>query len=371
MTHTDYRVLMAGVVPPPVHGASLSTRALFDADLAPVSKVLLEIRSSTNLESVGKASIGKGLGLVALVARCLWLKLTKGGDVLYYTPGSASFVPFVRDVLFLGLCRPFFSKTVLHYHSGGLPDYLNASPIRKALGRWIYGRGAWSISLSRHTPVPGLAFGAEQEFEVANGLDVPAPPSIKRNDDELRILFLGNLYEDKGVFDLLEACTLAAAKLSKPIRLRFVGKWPDEATREAFEALVSKAPANLMIDPPAPAYGDDKWKALAEADVFAFPSFYRSENFPLVLIEALACGLPVVATHWRGIPSIIEEGMNGYMVEPHDCEALADKLVQLARDPALRLHLGKQGREIYERRLTLSAHVGAMREILLKACKAN
>jgi glycosyltransferase involved in cell wall biosynthesis len=166
-------------------------------------------------------------------------------------------------------------------------------------------------------------------------------------------------------------CTLAAAKLSKPIRLRFVGKWPDEATREAFEALVSKAPANLMIDPPAPAYGEDKWKALAEADVFAFPSFYRSENFPLVLIEALACGLPVVATHWRGIPSIIEEGMNGYMVEPHDCEALADKLVQLARDPALRLHLGKQGREIYERRLTLSAHVGAMREILLKACKAN
>jgi glycosyltransferase involved in cell wall biosynthesis len=59
------------------------------------------------------------------------------------------------------------------------------------------------------------------------------------------------------------------------------------------------------------------------------------------------------------------------MVEPHDCEALADKLVQLARDPALRLHLGKQGREIYEHRLTLSAHVGAMREILLKACKAN
>ncbi|MEI7928064.1 MAG: glycosyltransferase family 4 protein, partial [Verrucomicrobiales bacterium] len=324
---------MAGVVPPPVHGASLSTRALFDADLTPVSKVLLEIRSSSNLESVGKASIGKGLGLIALVARCLWLKLTKGGKVLYYTPGSASFVPFVRDVLFLGFCRPFFSRTVLHYHSGGLPDYLKATPVRNLLGRWIYGRGAWAISLSRHTPVPGLEFGAEREFEVANGLDVPSPPPIERNDDEFRVLFLGNLYEDKGVFDLLKACTLAAAKFSKPIRLRFVGKWPDEKTREAFETLSSQAPANLTIDPPAAAYGEDKWKALAEANVFAFPSFYRSENFPLVLIEALAFGLPVVATHWRGIPSIIEEGVNGFMVEPHDCEALADKLVELARDP--------------------------------------
>ena len=331
----------------------------------------LEIRSSSNLESVGKASIGKGLGLVALVARCLWLKLTRGGKVLYYTPGSASFVPFVRDVLFLGFCRPLFSKTVLHYHSGGLPEYLRSSPIRNALGRWIYGRGAWAISLSRHTPVPGLDFGAEREFEVANGLDVPSPTPIERNDGEFRILFLGNLYEDKGVFDLLKACTLSAAKLSKPIRLRFVGKWPDEATRETFEALSSQAPANLKIDPPAPAYGDDKWRALAETDIFAFPSFYRSENFPLVLIEALACGLPVVATNWRGIPSIIEEGVNGYMVEPHDCEALADKLVQLASDPELRVRLGKQGRETYEQRMTLSAHVGAMREILLKACQAN
>lgn len=362
---------MAGVVPPPVHGASLATRALFDADLAPVSKILLEIRSSTNLENVGKASIGKGLGLIALVARCIRLKLTKGGRVLYYTPGSASFVPFVRDVLFLGLCRPFFSKTVLHYHSGGLPDYLAASPVRNFLGRWIYGRGAWAVSLSRHTPVPGLAFGAAEEFEVANGLDVPPPPAVERQDDEFRVLFLGNLYEDKGVFDLLKACTLAATRLSKPIRLRFIGKWPDEATRESFEALCAEAPANLKVDPPAPAYGDDKWKALAEADVFAFPSFYRSENFPLVLIEALACGLPVVATNWRGIPSIIEEGVNGYMVEPRDCAALAEKLVQLALDPDLRTRLAKQGRDTYERRLTLSAHVGAMRDILVKACSAS
>jgi len=135
--------------------------------------------------------------------------------------------------------------------------------------------------------------------------------------------------------------------------------------------LGSQAPANLKIDPPAPAYGEDKWKALAEADVFAFPSFYRSENFPLVLIEALACGLPVVATNWRGIPSIIEEGVNGYMVEPRDCAALAEKLVQLALDPDLRTRLAKQGRDTYERRLTLSAHVGAMRDILVKACSAS
>ena len=371
MTQPDYRVLMAGVVPPPVHGASLSTRALFDADLAPISKILLEIRSSKNLENVGKASIGKGLGLITLVARCLWLKLTKGGKVLYYTPGSASFVPFVRDVLFLGFCRPFFSTTVLHYHSGGLPDYLKASSLRNLLGRWIYGRGAWAISLSRFTPIPGKDFGATEEFEVANGLDVPPLSAVEKSSDEFRVLFLGNLYEDKGVFDLVEACTIAAGKIEKPIRLRFIGKWPDELTREKFEKLVKHAPSNLKIDPPAPAYGDDKWNALAAADVFAFPSFYRSENFPLVLIEALACGLPVVATRWRGIPSIVEEGVNGFMIEPHDCEALADRLVELARDPELRMRLGKQGRETYERRLTLSAHVGAMREILVKACQSN
>lgn len=369
MGDDKYVVLMAGVVPPPVHGASLATRALFDADLSPVSKVLLEIRSSNTLESVGKPSLGKGLGMLALICRCLWLRMTRGPRVLYYTPGSAAVVPFVRDVLFLGLCRPWFSRTVLHYHSGGLPEFIRSGAVKQILGKWIYGRGAWSVGLSRHTPVPGADCGASREFEVANGMDVPAVLPDLRDDDEFRILFVGNLYEDKGVLDLLAASMTVAGQLGRIVRLRLVGRWPDQKTRLKFEAMAADAPASLRIDPPSACYGDEKWEAFANADVFVFPSFYRSENFPLVLIEALACGLPVVATRWRGIPSIIEDGVSGLLVEPRDRVGIAANLVRLALDPDLRTRMGRSGREAYLCRMTLEAHVGAMRAILMEACE--
>lgn len=366
----SHKILMAGVVPPPVHGQSLATRALFDADLGPLEKTLLEIRSSNDLKEVGKASLKKGLGLFAIVARGFRLRFSSGARVLYYTPGSAGLVPFVRDVIFLGLCRPLFRRTVLHYHSGGLPEFLNASPLKCFLGRWIYGRGAWAVCLSKHAAVPGKDFGAEREFEVANGLDVPSTPPANRNDDTFEVLFVGNLYEDKGVLDLVTACKAAAARIERPVRLRLVGKWPDETTREKFESLVSDLPANLTIDPPAPAYGDDKWQALAGADVFGFPSYYRAENFPLVLIEAMACSLPVIAYAWRGAPSIVEEGGSGFLIQPHDTNALADRLVELAADSGLRNRMGARGREIYGQRLTLSAHLDAMRAVLVEACEA-
>jgi len=365
---THSKILMAGVVPPPVHGQSLATRALFDADLTPLEKTLLEIRSSNEIGDVGKASLKKGLGLVKIVARGLWLRLTKGPRVLYYTPGSAAMVPFVRDVLFLGFCRPFFRRTVLHYHSGGLPEFLEGSPLKRFLGRWIYGRGAWAVALSKHAAVPGLAFGAAREVEVANGLDVSLPPAAPRTDDSFQILFVGNLYEDKGVLDLVIACKLAAGQIERPMRLRLIGKWPDEETRAKFEALTSDLPANLCIDPPAAAYGDAKWQAFADADVFGFPSFYRAENFPLVLIEAMACSLPVIASDWRGAPSLVSEGETGFLVGVHATAAFAEKLAILAADPDLCQRMGLNARTVYEERLTLGAHLGAMKQVLMEAC---
>jgi glycosyltransferase involved in cell wall biosynthesis len=55
--------------------------------------------------------------------------------------------------------------------------------------------------------------------------------------------------------------------------------------------------------------------------VFCFPSFFNSEAFPVVLLEALACGLPIVSTRWRGIPSIVDDGECGLLVEPRDDQA--------------------------------------------------
>lgn len=78
-------------------------------------------------------------------------------------------------------------------------------------------------------------------------------------------------------------------------------------------------------------------------DVLVLPS--ASEGTPVVAIEALAAGCPVVATRVGGVPDVVEDGITGYLVEPRDTEALADRLERLARDPELRRRLGDAGKE--------------------------
>jgi glycosyltransferase involved in cell wall biosynthesis len=363
-------VIMAGVVPPPVHGASLATQALFDADLQPVRKHLLEIRSSKNLQEVGRASLGKMFGLFGLVARCWSLKWRSKATVLYYTPGSAAFVPFIRDVIFLGACRWMFHRTVLHYHSGGLNDFLDKSWWRNILGKWIYGRGAWALTLSKHVAVPGIDYGAAEVIEVPNGLNVEVIELGKTPSDFLRILFLGNLYEDKGIFDLLAACQQITATTKAKIRLQLVGKWPDEPTQEKFRQLVSEItdPDSLQIAEPCALYGDDKWRAYKQSDLFVFPTYYRSENFPLVILEAMACGLPVISTRWRGIPSIIEEGFNGLLHDPRDIAQLQQSIQRFIDSPDLLISMGTHAQRSYKEKFTFEKHRDQIVSILREAC---
>jgi len=370
---SERKVLMAGLLPPPLHGQSIATAALFGADLAPLEPVILPLRFSRELGDVGRPSLGKVVHLAGLVLRCWRLWLVERPRVLYYTPGSANMVPFLRDVVFLLACRPLFRITVLHYHAGGLPDFL-ACGWRRRVGRWTYGRGAWAVGLSKQVPVPGLDFGAARDWIVANGLEVPAAGSGGRPErperPELRILFVGNLFAGKGVLVLAEAACVLAAELAVPVRLTLVGAAAEAQTQQELTAWRERAPANLTIEVPGVLEGPAKWQAYADADMFAFPSFYQAENQPLVIIEAMACGLPVVATRWRGIPDLVGEGVNGLLVEPRGVESLVAGLRTLALDASLRKRFGARSRQRFEEEFSVVNHVANMKAVLGAAVEA-
>ncbi len=356
---------MVGVVPPPVHGQSIATQALFDADLSPVRKITVPIRSSKTVDSVGKFSLSKAFGLILLVLKT-WTKWgQERPSVLYYTAGSGAWVPFFRDLIFLSLCRPLFKKTLIHYHSGNLLGFVEQSKIRSTLGQYIYGRGAWTLRLGAHCLAP--TYPGNRNFEVMNGLDAPSPMPPHEPSERFRILFLGNLFEEKGVVDLIDAVHQIASTLPLEIQLSLVGSWPDNESREKIEKRIADLPSNVFCPAPRPAFSEEKWSLLANHDIFAFPSYYRSENLPLVIIEAMAASLPVVATDWRGIKSLVVPGETGLLVPTRDVPALASSILSLAESPTLRKSMAAAGRLKYEQNHTLEIHLKAVRKIFLEA----
>ena len=108
--------------------------------------------------------------------------------------------------------------------------------------------------------------------------------------------------------------------------------------------------------------GEAKFESYRQADVFCFPTYFQCEALPVVLLEATACRLPVVATRWRGIPSIVEEGQTGFLVETHNADAVADRLATLAADGELRVAMGQAGRRKFEQEYTISRHLELLRK---------
>ena len=115
----------------------------------------------------------------------------------------------------------------------------------------------------------------------------------------------------------------------------------------------------------------EKFDRFASCDIFCFPSHFEAESFGLVLVEAMMFAKPVISTRWRGIPSVVNDGVNGFLVDTQDPAAVADRLVTLASDPELRRRMGLEGRRIFEQRFTLERFHRSMEEALLLAVQTD
>ena len=176
-----------------------------------------------------------------------------------------------------------------------------------------------------------------------------------------RILFLGNLMERKGVSDLLMA--LAQEPMSGlDWGATLAGGGPIDMYREKADrlGLNSRVTFAGWVDQ------EEAGKLLAASDVLVLPSY--DEGLPLVILEALTTGVPVVCTPVGAIPEVLENEKTVLFVQPGDPEALAAALSRLGRDPNLRERLAREGLALYEREFSLETFGARVSAIYGKYC---
>ena len=179
---------------------------------------------------------------------------------------------------------------------------------------------------------------------IPNGIDVNAfrpglAPIRHLRDDALNILFVGRLEKRKGLGDLLRAYEFMHARMPKT-RLIVVGDGPLRGQVESYisrHRLPNVVLAGCVPDSVLPRY-------YCSADIFCAPAT-GAESFGIVLLEAMASGLPVVATEIEGYMSVLEPGRDSMTVQPKGWAELGAALIILARDADLRRRMGDYGHE--------------------------
>jgi glycosyltransferase involved in cell wall biosynthesis len=372
------KVLVVAQTPPPYGGAPIMVDRFLKSDMPDVQLIHVPMVFSASASEEGRVRLGKILSLFGLAARILYHRFIDGALVLYYTPGGPHRVPMFRDIFILLATRWAFSKTILHYHLGGISELYDKLPAwQRLLFRRAYFAADAAIRISDLNPEDGKRLEAKREYIIANGIDDPCPnaviPSGRHSGssiEPLNVLFVGNLRESKGVMDLIEACgVLAQSGIS--FHLEVLGRWQTEEFAARVQHRVHELKLEDHIRFPGVLIGEEKFAAYRRADVFCFPSFFECETFGVVLVEAMACRLPVVATRWRGIPSVVEDCETGFLVEPHDPKNVADRLATLARDIELRRRMGNAGRAKFEREFTFDLHEKRMHHMLLETAESE
>ncbi|MCX7868676.1 MAG: glycosyltransferase family 4 protein [Terrimicrobiaceae bacterium] len=190
-------------------------------------------------------------------------------------------------------------------------------------------------------------------FCVYNGMDTGAMPQrAVEPDAPPLILSVGRAIPKKGFEDLIAACALLGGS---SFQCRIIGGGPLE---EALRGRVAAAGLGDKLRVEGPMPERDIFALLSRSTAFVLPCVAADDgamdNLPTVIMEAMAAGLPVVSTRLAGIPEMVEDGRTGFLVEPRQPAALAEKIRWLLDHPAEARAMGEAGREKCRRTFDVS-----------------
>lgn len=358
-------VAVVGQTPPPVHGQAILIQSLLKAENGPVRFEHVPMTFSSEIGDVGRFRLGKLVELSRVIGG-VWRARARGVRALYYPPAGPNLVPILRDIVILLATRWLFSTVVYHFHAGGLGEKLASLP---APLRWVarvaYGRPDLSVRSSHLAPDDGAALETRRDVVVPNGIEPPPVPVPRQSGGPVRILYVGALRYTKGTDVLLDAVA-AVRDRGHDIDVEVVGDFARDEDRARLTARAARPDLEGAVLFSGVLLGDDKWAAFARADVFAFPTFYECETFGLVLVEAMASKLPIVATRWRGVPTVVSPEC-ARLVEPRDVTSLAHEIEALVVDPDLRAQLGAKGQQRFETYFTADRFRRRVQEEIARA----
>jgi glycosyltransferase involved in cell wall biosynthesis len=246
-----------------------------------------------------------------------------------------------RVMILITLLRPHRRPIVLHTHGAEFHEFFAAQrPWRQ---RWI----ARTLRRCQHLIALSDSWGdyyrttlsmAASRVSVMHNPVTIVPPCdrpLPGPGGPFQLLFLGRIGTRKGAFHLLRAFALASAESPIPLRLTLGGDGEVEAAR----ALAAELGIGDQVAFAGWAGGARLTALLREAHAFILPSL--NEGLPMAILEAMSHQLPILASAVGGIPEVVIPGETGFLLDPHQPDAIAQTILTLARDPALAARLGR------------------------------
>lgn len=341
-------------LPPPVHGAANIGQIINRSEL--INKSFncdyINLTIARSLKDLDTFKFNKLFTILRLYYKVILSLIKERYDLCYFTINSSG-PSFYKELLIVLILKCFGQQIVYHYHNKGISE--NQSGFIKKLLYCFQFKNQRVILLSPHLYYDVKNFVPENRvYYCANGIpDYPsAINDIKKQYNIPRLMFLSSMFMSKGVFLLLESCKILTNKSIK-FECHFVGSWTSEISEKIFYEKCRESQLTDFVIAHGEKLDYEKDIFFAESRIFIFPTFYAKECFPLVILEAMKWGLPVISTDEGAIKEIVEDGVTGFVIQKNDPIILADRIETLLKNDTLLKSMGQNGRNKFEKLYTL------------------
>ena len=345
------KILFLIHIPPPIHGSSVVGQQIKESKVLneKIEGYYINLLASKKVRASGKFSASKIMGACQTTFKLLKYLITQKPTLCYFaltTTGNA----FYRDVLYVFFLKIFQVKIVFHLHNKGISN--KQKRYLKLLYSYVF-FDTKVILLSER-----LYYDVEQYVSFENIYICPNGVSSehlettrKFKNKSVSLLYLSSLIKSKGIYVLLDALVILDSK-GMHFECNIIGGEGD-VSEEALKRHIIQLGLEKKVFYNGEKHNEDKDFFFKQSDIFILPTYYSNECFPLVLIEALKFGLPVVSTKEGAIPEIIEDGITGFLTEKKNKQDLADKIEILIKEETLRKEMSKLAQKKFIKNYTL------------------
>lgn len=373
------RVLLVTNTYPPADVSGVGTLAFELAErMARAGHAVRVLTRRPARDDVHAIAVGGAKALFPLLAALRFLRMPSGWDLVHVHESDGALVAAALRLL-RALGRPSgAARLVATLQVSYVEERRAVRPVRAdgrivsrpTLGELVFawvrapllaGLGRLTARLADAVIAPSRAtaeelrrdYGADDVVVIPNGVALPAlePSAAPAHSGGPVIAFAGRLRTRKAAAVLVAAMPRVLERVPG-CRLMILGGGEQE---RAVGAMVRRLGIGHALELPGGLPRAEVVRRLAGADLLCLPSTY--EGMPLALLEAMSLGLPVVATSVSGNPEAVEDGVTGLLVPPESASALAEALLALLLDPALRRRLGAAGRRRVEERFSIERAV--------------
>ncbi|MFW5804270.1 MAG: glycosyltransferase family 4 protein [bacterium] len=327
------KILMVGPLPPPNGGMEIYTELILQSKLNEKYK-FISLNTSKN-KGINSFKILKYIFFIYNCIKIFSYCLIFRPDISHYHVSSN--YGFWRPMIFAKISKLFGTKNIFHMHSGGFPKFYKS---QKKKNKIKIKKTLKNIDL---IIVPTKFWKSYYRKLVKNKKINVLPNSIdlkiiskhitkNKKNKLIQILYVGKINKTKGIYQLLNAF-----KKINNAKLAVMGSFQNnekDIKKKCEEYKIEK-----KIKFIGTIYDDKRFDFFNESDIFIIPSYF--ECMPIVILEAMAFGLPIIATDVGGIPDIVKNKKNALLIKPKSSKMIYNSLTKLINDSKLRKILSK------------------------------